>query len=48
MATAAGLADTRLIGRVPSRFLEAIYAAASEVPAAARPHEDAMGQAGSP
>ena len=34
MATAAGLADTRLIGRVPSRFLEAIYAAASEVPAA--------------
>jgi len=35
-ATAAGLGllDTRLIGRVPSRFLGAIYAAASEVPAA--------------
>jgi ubiquinone/menaquinone biosynthesis C-methylase UbiE len=36
-ATAAGLGllDTRLIGRVPSRFLGAIYAAASEVPAEA-------------
>jgi len=36
-ATAAGigLRDTRLIGRVPSRFLGAIYAAASEAPAAA-------------
>jgi len=36
-ATAAGLGlrDTRIIGRVPSRFLGAIYAAASEVPAAA-------------
>ena len=33
MASAAGLADTRLVGRVPSRFLEAIYAAASEMPA---------------
>jgi hypothetical protein len=30
------LRDTRLIGRVPSRFLGAIYAAASEVPAAAQ------------
>jgi ubiquinone/menaquinone biosynthesis C-methylase UbiE len=37
MATAAGLADTRLVGRVPSRFLEAIYAASSEVRTAARP-----------
>jgi ubiquinone/menaquinone biosynthesis C-methylase UbiE len=37
LASAAGLAATRLIGRVPSRFLEAIYAAASEVPAAATP-----------
>jgi ubiquinone/menaquinone biosynthesis C-methylase UbiE len=32
-ATLAGLANTRLVGRVPSRFLGAIYAAASEVPA---------------
>jgi ubiquinone/menaquinone biosynthesis C-methylase UbiE len=35
-ASEIGLVDTRLIGRVPSRFLGAIYAAASEVPAAAR------------
>ena len=35
IAAAAGLAGTRQIGRVPSRFLGAIYAAASEVPAAA-------------
>jgi hypothetical protein len=35
IAARAGLVDTRLIGRVPSRFLGAIYAAASEVPAAA-------------
>ena len=35
MAAAAGLRDTRLIGRVPSRFLGAIYAAASDLPAAA-------------
>jgi ubiquinone/menaquinone biosynthesis C-methylase UbiE len=37
-ATAAGigLRDTRLIGQVPSRFLGAIYAAASVVPAAAQ------------
>jgi ubiquinone/menaquinone biosynthesis C-methylase UbiE len=35
IAAAAGLRETRLIGRVPSRFLEAIYAAASELPAAA-------------
>ena len=34
MASAAGLVNTRLVGRVPSRFLGAIYAAASEVPAA--------------
>jgi ubiquinone/menaquinone biosynthesis C-methylase UbiE len=34
IAAGAGLAGTRLIGRVPSRFLGAIYAAASEVPAA--------------
>ena len=36
IATLAGLANTRLVGRVPSRFLEAIYAAASEVPAPSR------------
>jgi len=30
ISTLAGLADTRLVGRVPSRFLGAIYAAASE------------------
>ena len=36
-ASDAGLVNTRLIGRVPSRFLGAIYAAASEVPAAAVP-----------
>jgi ubiquinone/menaquinone biosynthesis C-methylase UbiE len=35
-AAGIGLLDTRLIGRVPSRFLGAIYAAASEVPAAAQ------------
>ena len=35
IAAAAGLQETRLIGRVPSRFLGAIYAAASELPAAA-------------
>jgi ubiquinone/menaquinone biosynthesis C-methylase UbiE len=35
MASAVGLANTRLIGSVPSRFLDAIYAAASEMPAAA-------------
>ena len=33
IAERAGLANTRLVGRVPSRFLGAIYAAASEVPA---------------
>jgi len=32
MAPGAGLSGTRLIGRVPSRFLGAIYAAASETP----------------
>jgi ubiquinone/menaquinone biosynthesis C-methylase UbiE len=37
IAAAAGLETTREIGRVPSRFLGAIYAAASDVPAAARP-----------
>jgi ubiquinone/menaquinone biosynthesis C-methylase UbiE len=35
IATAVGLENTRRIGRVPSRFLGAIYAAASDVPAAA-------------
>jgi SAM-dependent methyltransferase len=35
MAAEAGLLDTRLIGRVPSRFLGAIYAAASRLPATA-------------
>jgi SAM-dependent methyltransferase len=35
LAVAAGLAETRLIGRVPSRFLGAIYAAASVVPGGA-------------
>jgi hypothetical protein len=35
IAARAGLVDTRQVGRVPSRFLGAIYAAASEVPAAA-------------
>jgi ubiquinone/menaquinone biosynthesis C-methylase UbiE len=33
IATSAGLSGTRAIGRVPSRFLGAIYAAVSEVPA---------------
>jgi ubiquinone/menaquinone biosynthesis C-methylase UbiE len=33
IAATAGLAGTRLVGRVPSRFLGAIYAAASDVPA---------------
>jgi ubiquinone/menaquinone biosynthesis C-methylase UbiE len=37
IASGAGLANTRLVGRVRSRFLGAIYAAASEVPAAALP-----------
>jgi ubiquinone/menaquinone biosynthesis C-methylase UbiE len=31
IAAAAGLANTRLVGRVPSRFLGAIYAAASDL-----------------
>jgi ubiquinone/menaquinone biosynthesis C-methylase UbiE len=35
IAAAVGLENTRRIGRVPSRFLGAIYAAASDVPAAA-------------
>ena len=35
IAKRAGLTETRLLGRVPSRFLGAIYAAASDVPAAA-------------
>jgi ubiquinone/menaquinone biosynthesis C-methylase UbiE len=34
MADELGVLDTRLVGRVPSRFLGAIYAAASEFPAA--------------
>ena len=33
LAEAAGLTDTRQIGRVPSRFLDAIYAAESRRPA---------------
>ena len=33
IAASAGLQGTRLIGRIPSRFLGAIYAAASSVPA---------------
>lgn len=33
IAERAGLLGTRLVGRVPSRFLGAIYAAASDVPA---------------
>jgi ubiquinone/menaquinone biosynthesis C-methylase UbiE len=45
MASDAGLADTRLIGRVPSRFLGAIYAAASEVRSAATSPENEVGQA---
>jgi ubiquinone/menaquinone biosynthesis C-methylase UbiE len=36
IAARAGLVDTRLVGRVPSRFLGAIYAAASELPPAAK------------
>jgi SAM-dependent methyltransferase len=32
LAAAAGFAETRLLGRVPSRFLGAIYAAASDRP----------------
>ncbi len=32
-----GLLDTRLVGRVPSRFLTAMYAAASDVPPARSP-----------
>ena len=32
IAMAAGLADTRLIGRVPSRFLGSIYSAVSRLP----------------
>jgi ubiquinone/menaquinone biosynthesis C-methylase UbiE len=32
IAARAGLLDTRLVGRVPSRFLGAIYAAASDIP----------------
>jgi SAM-dependent methyltransferase len=35
MAAECGLAETRRIGRVPSRFLGAIYSAASRVPGAA-------------
>ena len=36
IAASAGLVDTRLVGRVPSRFLSAMYAAASELPPAAK------------
>jgi ubiquinone/menaquinone biosynthesis C-methylase UbiE len=36
IAARAGLVDTRLVGRVPSRFLGAIYAAASELPPAVK------------
>ena len=43
MADGLGLLHTRLVGRVPSRFLGAIYAAASDLPASepvlhSRPH----------
>jgi ubiquinone/menaquinone biosynthesis C-methylase UbiE len=48
LASAAGLAATRLIGRVPSRFLEAIYAAASEMPAAATPQGNEQVRPGRP
>jgi SAM-dependent methyltransferase len=34
LAAAAGLTDTQRIGRVPSRFLDAIYSAASRRPSA--------------
>lgn len=37
VAVAAGLEPPTVVGRVPSRFLGAIYAAASELPAAAPP-----------
>jgi ubiquinone/menaquinone biosynthesis C-methylase UbiE len=43
IATAAGLANAHEIGRVPSRFLGAIYAAVAEAPAGlvhSRPHGD--------
>jgi SAM-dependent methyltransferase/transcriptional regulator with XRE-family HTH domain len=43
IAAAAGLSDAREIGRVPSRFLGAIYAAVAEAPAGlvhSRPHGD--------
>jgi SAM-dependent methyltransferase len=36
LAESAGLTETRLIGRVPSRFLEAIYSARSRRPEAQR------------
>jgi SAM-dependent methyltransferase len=38
IATDAGLQDAREIGRVPSRFLNAIYAAAAEAVLHSRPH----------
>jgi ubiquinone/menaquinone biosynthesis C-methylase UbiE len=41
-ANGLGLLDTRLVGRVPSRFLGAIYAAASEL-SAARGHDTSIG-----
>lgn len=45
IAAAAGFASPHEIGRVPSRFLGAIYAATAEVgpPAAAAPHETSIG-----
>jgi ubiquinone/menaquinone biosynthesis C-methylase UbiE len=36
IASGLGLLDTQLVGRVPSRFLGAIYAAASKLPDAAK------------
>ena len=36
LATAAGFEDPRVIGRVPSRFLGAIYGAAADAPASGR------------
>jgi ubiquinone/menaquinone biosynthesis C-methylase UbiE len=38
IAAGAGLLDTRLVGRVPSRFLGAIYAAASDLAATSEPN----------
>jgi SAM-dependent methyltransferase len=48
VARDAGLTEPRLIGRVPSRFLEAIYSAVAERPAAdAEPRRDRKAEASS-